>query len=188
MKKKKIKPRGIRNNNPLNIRLSNDRWEGAADTQTDTAFVQFTQPKYGYRAAWKILQTYYTLFREQGKDFNVRNIISRWAPPEDQNNTEAYIQEVMRLGSLGGHEQLLPPQNPVSYIRLSRLISAMASIENGIPESEVDTEDICQGYKLAFPKNVIKLNRVLREQDEYWLWHEPLSEEYFEDLDLLPEV
>ena len=33
--------RGLRNNNPLNIRRSADRWEGTATTQTDQSFVQF---------------------------------------------------------------------------------------------------------------------------------------------------
>ena len=44
--------RGIRNNNPLNIRHSSDRWEGAREEQTDSAFVQFQTMAYGYRAAW----------------------------------------------------------------------------------------------------------------------------------------
>ena len=33
--------RGIRNNNPLNIRHSKDKWQGIAITQTDKSFVQF---------------------------------------------------------------------------------------------------------------------------------------------------
>ena len=34
-------PRGIRNNNPLNIRRSKDQWKGLAETQNDRAFCQF---------------------------------------------------------------------------------------------------------------------------------------------------
>ena len=51
--------RGLRNNNPLNIRRTADRWQGAAATQTDKSFVQFSTMAYGYRAAWKILDNYW---------------------------------------------------------------------------------------------------------------------------------
>ena len=68
--------RGIRNNNPLNIRRSTDRWEGAMEEQTDKSFVQFKSMAYGYRAAWKILQSYYNRFCMQSKPFTVRNIIA----------------------------------------------------------------------------------------------------------------
>ena len=80
--------RGLRNNNPLNIRRTAIRWIGARIEQTDKSFVQFTSMAYGYRAAWKILQSYYERFCQQGKPFTVRNIISRWAPP-NENDTEA---------------------------------------------------------------------------------------------------
>ena len=55
-------PRGLRNNNPLNIRRSADRWEGARVEQTDPAFVQFENMSYGYRAAWKTLESYWKHF------------------------------------------------------------------------------------------------------------------------------
>ena len=57
-----MQPRGIRNNNPLNIRRSTDRWEGAREEQKDKSFVQFKTMAYGYRAAWLILQSYYHRF------------------------------------------------------------------------------------------------------------------------------
>ena len=34
-------PRGIRNNNPLNIRRSKDQWQGLRAQQTDASFCQF---------------------------------------------------------------------------------------------------------------------------------------------------
>ena len=73
--------RGIRNNNPLNIRLSADKWQGMREEQTDKAFVQFKSMAYGYRAAWIILQSYYNRFYVRSKPFTVRNIISRWHHP-----------------------------------------------------------------------------------------------------------
>ena len=124
---------------------------------------------YGYRAAWKILQTYYETFRRNNQPFTVRNIISRWAPP-NENDTEAYIINVLKLGSLGGKEKLLPPSNASSYGRLSKMISAMTTIECGIPFGQVDMEAVRQGYLLAFPKNKEKLEEWLNGEDEYFDW------------------
>lgn len=45
-----IKPRGIRNNNPGNIRRNGDPWQGLAETQGDKEFFTFTTPVYGIRA------------------------------------------------------------------------------------------------------------------------------------------
>ena len=92
--------RGLRNNNPLNIRRSTDRWEGTATTQTDQSFVQFKTLAYGYRAAWKTLDTYCLRFRRERRVYNVRNIIARWAPPAE-NDTDAYVRAVVRLSGLG---------------------------------------------------------------------------------------
>jgi len=161
--------RGIRNNNPLNIRHSNDTWEGAATRQTDKAFVKFQTMAYGYRAAWRILQTYYKKLREQKKYFTVENIISRWAPPKE-NNTARYIKTVLMLSGIGGQERLLPPVNVTGYSRLLALITAMTVMENGIRPEEVDRGAIYQGYKLAFPENAQALDEWLTGEDEYADW------------------
>ena len=162
--------RGIRNNNPLNIRRSSTHWQGARKEQTDKSFVQFETMAYGYRAAWKILQTYYERFCMQSKPFTVRTIIERWAPPTE-NDTEAYIRSVLKLSSIGGKENLLPPANSTSYGRLSRLLAAMTVIENGIPYAQVDTEAIFQGYKLAFPEHAQELDDWMLGEDEYRHWY-----------------
>ena len=161
--------RGQRNNNPLNIRHSADRWQGACKEQTDKSFVQFETMAYGYRAAWRTLETYWKRMHAQGVAFNVRNIIGRWAPPTE-NDTEAYIIGVLKLGSLGGKEKLLPPSNASGYGRLSRMIAAMTTIECGIPFGQVDMEAVYQGYLLAFPKNKKKLEEWLNGEDEYFDW------------------
>ena len=163
------RPRGIRNNNPLNIRRSADRWQGAATTQTDKNFVQFESMAYGYRAAWRLMQTYYRRLRRQKKRFTVETIIARWAPP-NENDTTAYTRTVLMLSGLGGNENLLPPQNVQGYGRLARLMEAMTVMENGIRPVAVDTEAIRQGYDLAFPDNVKELAEWLREEDEYADW------------------
>ena len=161
--------RGLRNNNPLNIRHSADKWQGARINQTDKSFVQFETMAYGYRAAWKVLESYWKHFKQQGQPFTVRNIIHRWAPPKE-NNTKRYIRTVLTLSGIGGQENLLPPDNVMGYERLSKLIAAMTVMENGIRLAEVDTEAIFQGYKLAFPENVQDLEDWLLGEDEYCDW------------------
>lgn len=102
--------RGLRNNNPLNIRHSRSCWQGMAKEQNDAAFVTFQSMAYGYRAAWRTLFTYFYRFITEKKPFTVRNIISRWAPPSE-NDTESYIRTVLQLTSIGGQEKLLPPDH-----------------------------------------------------------------------------
>ena len=169
--------RGIRNNNPLNIRHSADRWEGARPEQTDKSFVQFTTMEYGYRAAWKTLESYWKYFHRLPKPFNVRNIISRWAPPTE-NDTDAYIRTVLRLTSLGGNENLPQPSRGVDTERLVKLLAAMTTVECGIPYKDVDTEAIRKGFRLAFPgKRVYARTKPVGEASveemENWLiWDE----------------
>ncbi|HIC8743099.1 structural protein [Klebsiella aerogenes] len=82
--------RGIRNNNPGNIRWGDD-WKGLVPTaqRTDKSFCQFTSPEYGIRAMIIIVRNYQ---RKYGLN-TVSDIIKRWAPP-NENNTQAYINSV----------------------------------------------------------------------------------------------
>lgn len=79
--------RGIRNNNPANI-IRGSLWRGMKVIQTDKKFVQFTSMTWGVRALIYLLRVYV----KKHKLYSIRQIISRWAPPEDNNNTEGYIQ------------------------------------------------------------------------------------------------
>ena len=157
--------RGIRNNNPLNIRHSSDQWQGARVEQTDPFFVQFTSMAYGYRAAWKVLESYWNQFHRSKQPYTVSNIISRWAPPTE-NDTQNYIRTVLNLTSLGGKENLPQPSRGVDTERLERLIRAMTTMECGIPYKEVDTEAIREGWRLAFPgKRSYARTRPVEEEE-----------------------
>ena len=86
-------PRGIRNNNPLNIRRGKDQWQGLRAQQTDAQFCQFETLEYGWRAAFYLLtRTYYHKYRL----YTIRAIINKWAPPHE-NLTATYIENVSRL-------------------------------------------------------------------------------------------
>ena len=118
-------PRGIRNNNPLNIRRSKDQWKGLADAQTDRAFCQFKSLEYGWRAAFYLLtRTYYHKYRL----YTIRTIIRRWAPP-GENNTEAYITNVSSLTGIDPDEPIgIPSERPSRWMMVG---IAMAIQENG---------------------------------------------------------
>lgn len=81
--------RGIRNNNPANIRRG-CAWKGLAEKQTDREFCQFVTMTWGVRALLVTLRTYVVKHHLH----TVREIITRWAPPSDGNNTEKYIEFV----------------------------------------------------------------------------------------------
>ena len=73
--------RGLRNNNPLNIRRNNTKWQGLSATQTDKSFFQFKTMAYGYRAAFKTLQTYILNKYDTDKDGTaneLEDVIMRW--------------------------------------------------------------------------------------------------------------
>lgn len=88
-----VAPRGIRNNNPGNIRKSSEPWRGLApmDEQTDKAFFRFQSPEFGIRALAVILRTYQT---QHGLK-TIKGIINRWAPPVE-NDTGAYAAAVAK--------------------------------------------------------------------------------------------
>lgn len=81
--------RGVRNNNPANIRRGCN-WKGLAARQTDREFCQFDTMTWGVRALLVTLRTYVVKHHLH----TVREIITRWAPPSDGNNTEKYIEFV----------------------------------------------------------------------------------------------
>ena len=82
-------PLGVRLNNPLNIRPGSP-WEGLAVPDEMQGFCSFTSPVWGFRAAFRNLITY----ADKHGINTIRGIISRWAPPEDNNDTEGYIKAV----------------------------------------------------------------------------------------------
>ena len=106
-KSKKPTPRAIRNNNPLNIRRTKDKWFGQMPKQTDPFFVEFSTPTYGFRAAFRLMHTYYFKYQLQ----TLQAIVRRWAPPSE-NNTTNYIDFVAREVNVSPDLTLIAPQEP----------------------------------------------------------------------------
>lgn len=129
-------PRGIRNNNPLNIRIGNV-WLGEVNKPTDPCFEQFCTIEYGLRAAFVILRRY---IRRYGHN-TIRSIISTWAP-NTENNTAAYIQKV------ASHVKM-DADTPIMYEdteTMCKLVYAMCLVECG---QEVDETKIRKAYNMA---------------------------------------
>ena len=134
-------PRGIRNNNPLNIRrMAKDQWKGLRAQQTDASFCQFERLEYGWRAAFYLLtRTYYHKYRL----FTIRAIISRWAPP-NENQTATYIENVCRLTGIAPDEPIgIPSDQPARWMALG---VAMAIQENGT--DSLDYFAMLKGWEL----------------------------------------
>ena len=139
MIEKKI-PRGIRNNNPLNIRKGNN-WKGEVCSSHDGEFEQFVSMQWGIRAGFKILKNYMTGYGGRVKALsNVHDIIHRWAPPSE-NNCKAYIDSVCRFSGLHEFERLqFSDRN-----KMLALVDGMIRVECGQP---VSLDIIASAYDL----------------------------------------
>lgn len=116
-------PRGIRNNNPGNIRWGDD-WKGLVpkEQRTDKSFCQFKTPEYGIRAMIVILRNYQ---RKHGLN-TITGIIKRWAPT-NENNTQAYIDSVAKSTGVAPDQYV----NTTDSRFIMRLLQAIIRHENG---------------------------------------------------------
>lgn len=113
--------RGIRNNNPGNLEFSaSNPWVG--QTGDDGRFAKFETPEHGIRALGRNLLSY----QRQGID-TVSDIINRWAPASDNNDTDAYIRAVCAQVGVTA-DQPIDASNPNT---LKALCAAIIHHENG---------------------------------------------------------
>lgn len=112
--------RGLRNNNPGNIEAGSNSWDGQAGS--DGRFAKFVTPEHGIRALGKNLLSY----QRQGYD-TVSEIVNRWAPASDGNNTEAYIATLCKKLNVTPNDQL----NMSDINTLRQLCAGIIQHENG---------------------------------------------------------
>lgn len=130
-------PRGLRNNNPGNIRRNSDVFQGEKIPSSDRQFKQFKTMAYGYRAVFKILTNYYRNYQLK----TIRQMIGRWAPPEDNNHTEAYVKAVSDYAGI-------PADDPIdigSKEQMIRIVAGMSKVENG---REAVMSDVMAGWNM----------------------------------------
>ena len=147
MKKNEI-PRGIRNNNPLNIRRSSARWTGlivapssspeggenkaqaSVGTHYDAEFCQFESMFYGFRAAFKLLFSYYYKHGLR----TVKGIINRWAPSSDGNDCNVYAKFVLNYmcgkDAFEANTRMIMPAPEKGPYTWKKLVKAMAEMES----------------------------------------------------------
>lgn len=135
-KKQQYIPRGIRNNNPLNIRIGNV-WLGEVQNPTDPNFEQFVSMEYGIRAACVLIRRYIRHYHRT----TIPSILAAWAP-SSENNTVTYVDTVCQLSHLS-------PMHELRYedkASICSLIAAMVQVECGQP---INSKTIEKGYDLA---------------------------------------
>ena len=158
-------PRGIRNNNPLNIRVGN-KWQGEVDVKTDKDFEQFIDVKYGIRAAILILYRY--VFKSGLH--TIRDILRRWAPPVE-NNTKAYEQSVRYfIGKLMEPNKDIPYYGDIEWRRsdIFYLLYGMCKVESNYT---LKWDTFKEAWELAEKTNP-KIYEHLPQSEQDWLKRE----------------
>lgn len=136
MTSRKPIPRGIRNNNPLNIRIGNV-WLGEEPNPTDPEFEQFTSMVYGVRAGFILLRRYIRHYHRT----TIPQVIAAWAP-SNENNTTKYIDTVCEVSGI-------PQDATLDYYdkeQMFRLVDAMIFVECG---QHISEQHIRDGYRFA---------------------------------------
>jgi hypothetical protein len=112
--------RGLRNNNPMNLRIGNN-WKGEVISESEEGFEVFESPEWGIRAGGKLLLNYQ---KNYGLG-SIIEIINRFAPPVE-NDTAAYISSVSKALNLAPDRRF-----EISQV-LPELVAAIIKHENGI--------------------------------------------------------
>lgn len=127
--------RGLRNNNPGNIRLSSTRYQGEVDS-SDTAFKQFKTMAHGYRAMFVLLYTYQKKYHLH----TIAEMITRYAPAVE-NHTQAYIEAVSEWSGVPATSHITATNGDI----MVPVVAAMSRVENGTVAVMSDVE---KGWKL----------------------------------------
>ena len=128
--------RGLRNNNPGNIRLGNFLYKGEKSKSSDSEFRQFESVEWGYRAMFVLLHTYAV----KHGCYTLRQIINRYAPPTE-NFTEGYIRRVAHATHLSPDEAIFTTDGAT----MTAIVAAMSGVENGV---KADMTAIWRGWEL----------------------------------------
>lgn len=131
-------PRGIRNNNPGNIRKSAINWKGETPG-SDPDFETYLTPEDGIRAMTRILLNYQ---RQHGLA-TVRGMINRWAPPVE-NDTGAYVMHVAEAMMVDADDPLDLESDPSM---LAAMVAVIIRHENGQQPYSLDV--INEGVRRA---------------------------------------
>lgn len=139
-------PRGVLLNNPLNMEQEQILWRGMTTDQPDATFCKFVSPEYGFRAA-------FIDFRNAQRNHGIntiRALVSRWAPPEDNNDTEAYIKSVCQQTGYTDTQ----PIDFTDWNQVSGIAMAMTTQEQGGFSGFFTMDQLRDGAMLASVRGV----------------------------------
>ena len=111
------------NNNPVNLKNTDIPWKGAVGS--NAGFETFSNPELGVRAGAKNLYT----SQETHGNSTLAEIITRHAPPEDYNDTLAYIDKVSADTGIGANDTL--PNLKDNPELTEQIITSMTDMEGG---------------------------------------------------------
>jgi hypothetical protein len=134
--------RGLRNNNPGNIKEgpnSSTLWVGERATDDDSIFEEFVTMEHGIRAATVLFRNYQKLYGLS----TIAQLISRWAPG-NENDTANYIRFVS--------ERLhVPPNVPIDLTSpiIVPFLRSVFQMENGPGAAVISDAQMQRGISLA---------------------------------------
>ena len=128
----------VDNNNPGNIRDAGIPWEGR--TGSRSGFVTFATPSLGVRAMTRNLYSY----QNRGLT-SVRDMISTWAPPSE-NDTNGYVNFVASRMGVDPNAPINLRNNPALT---QSMVSAMIQMEGGTAASSYFAPHIASGVSMA---------------------------------------
>ena len=129
--------RGIRNNNPGNIRIGIN-WLGRVVPGKDVSFVEFRTMPLGVRALYIDL-----INKHKSGLRTVQDIIYKYAPPSE-NLTGAYVAAVAQDMKIPATQVFSPTAK-----NFTTFVKAIVKHENGKDAALVSTNDYVAGFALA---------------------------------------
>ncbi len=136
-------PRGIRANNPGNIRATSEQWQGQAGAEG--GFVTFETPEAGIRAIAKTLITY----NDRHGLNTVDGIVARWAPAKE-NDTAGYATSVAQALGVKTTARL-DLRDPITMRRLVQAIVRQENSQQPYPDTIIraGVDSALSGRELA---------------------------------------
>ena len=129
--------RGIRNNNPGNIRIGIN-WLGRVVPGKDLSFVEFRTMPFGVRAL------YIDLINKHKSGLNtIQKVIYKYAPPSE-NLTDAYVASVAQSMGIPATQVFSPTAK-----NFTTFVKAIVKHENGKDGQMVTASDYAAGLALA---------------------------------------
>lgn len=135
-----IMSRGLRNNNPGNIRQSGVKYVGEVRPSQDKSFKQFETMAHGYRAMFVLLDSY----RRNGYK-TLRQMINRYAPPVE-NYTDKYMHFVAEWAGVAPDDWI----DTTNKDKMVKIVAAMSKMENGVTAVPAD---VLAGWQMFENRN-----------------------------------